>query len=127
MDAACGLKSRRRGKFFKTLNIMQTILHGIARHNYFGILQPAYQRGGLDCSGIAMGIDFPHILEDPRTKEQTRAILIQRRTIYTDYPLFKAIVFLLYGAPAEEVMRHLKAKHPDMIDELVELWIFKKE
>lgn len=106
---------------------MRKILHGIAKHDYLAIIQPAFSAYGLDCSSIRMGIGCPHQLECPRTGEIVQATLIQKRTLYTDSDLCQAIMYLIYGAPFNEVMARLREKNEDMIEEIVEIWIFKKD
>lgn len=106
---------------------MIEIQHGIARHDYFAILQPVYKRGGMDCAGINRGIGMTHRLINPYTKEEVLATLVCKRTIYTSSDEFEALAYILYGVDKTTLLEHFRARFDDMIDELMELWTFKKD
>lgn len=103
------------------------IEHGIPNNDkYFAIMLPYPQKGGPDCSGIAYGIGDEHTLINPATKKIEKAILINRRSCYTDSDLFESLAFLIYGHPGEEVLDRMKARHDEMCTELIQIWVFKK-
>lgn len=105
----------------------QEIRHGIPRHDYFAILQPTDRRGGMDCAGIGRGIGLRYKLVNPYTKEEVEAILVCRRTIYTSSAEFEALAYILYGTDKDTLLGQLRARHEEMIEEIVEIWTFKKD
>lgn len=105
--------------------MLETIHHGLPKHNYIAILQPIYKHGGLDCSCVAHGIGIPYNLVNPHTKEVIMATLISKRTIYTDWDAFEALTYILYGVCKNTLMENMKNKYTNMIEEQVELWTFK--
>lgn len=106
---------------------MNEIRHGIPRHDYFAILQPVYQRGGTDCAGVGRGIGQCHKLVNPYTNEEVIATLVCRRTIYTSSPEFEALAYVLYGIDKDTILEQLRARYEGIVDELVEIWTFKKD
>ena len=106
---------------------MNEIRHGIPRHDYFAILQPVYQRGGIDCAGIGRGLGLPYKLVNPYTKEEVIATLVCRRTIYTSSAEFEALAYVLYGVDKEVLLAQLHTRYENMVEELVEIWTFKKD
>lgn len=106
---------------------MNEIKHGLPRHDYFAILQPAARRGGMDCADRGRGIGQQHKLVNPYTKEEVEATLVCRRTIYTDTPEFEAMTFVLYGVDKETLLEQFRMRYEGMIEELIEIWTFKKD
>lgn len=106
---------------------MNEIRHGLPRHDYFAILQPVYRRGGMDCAGIGRGIGQRHKLVNPYTKEEVIATLVCRRTLYTSSAEFDALAYILYGIDKEALLEQLRARYENMLDELIEIWTFKKD
>ena len=106
---------------------MNEISHGLPRHDYFAILQPTDRRGGMDCAGIGRGIGQQHKLVNPYTKEEIVATLVCRRTIYTSSAEFEALAYILYGTNKNTLMEQFRSRHEGMIEEIVEIWTFKKD
>lgn len=105
---------------------MFELQHGLPQHDYFAIIQPCFKPGGLDCSSLAYGIDQIYNLINPYTQLRVEATLICRRTIYADSDLTDAICLLVYGVDKQALLARLRQKYDTMIDEMIEIWIFKK-
>lgn len=105
----------------------RTILHGIPDHDYFGIIQPIEHPAGMDCSSIADGLGLTYTLVSPVDNTKVQAILICKRTLYTDSDALEAISYLLYGVHRDLLLDRMHKRYADMMDEVVELWCFKKE
>lgn len=106
---------------------MNELTHGIPEHPYFAIFQPIYKQGGLDCSCRAQGVGMRWTFKNPHTGRLDYATLVLRRTLYTDSDIFDAVCLIVYGVSASKVMTLFQGRYPGMVDEKVEMWLFKKE
>lgn len=106
--------------------VVYELAHGIPSHNYFAIFQPCYSAGGLDISCVPLGIDMEWTLKNPFDRTESKATLVARGTLLTDWPYFEALSVAIYGVSGKDVIASMKLRYPEMVDGYVELWTFRK-